>query len=237
MSSQTKNRMADVLKWAAEFKVPQKFGRVQIPWDDMFAVSKELRLDEEILSFKPCEALVADDAFGSEVQHHDGLLGTFDNNGFLSAWGTGHVVQSHGYNTMQALVAPNLAPPIRTQIVTKVKTTDMTRICQLWGALQHAVGKAVTDCYEHKFFPDGAEDLYGLIVGVFVFPGAGTKEGKPLEGEAMEKHMHALYCLGYAATVVMLYDAVTGGLSAQERVERAKTTNHPFMGFKWAEAS
>jgi formaldehyde-activating enzyme len=168
-----------------------------------------------------------------EVEHHDGLFGEFDGP-VGNSFGTALANQAHGLNNMQALVAPNLAPPIRTMMVTKVRTDNMLRVVQFWGAAQQAVGNAVTDCYEHHFFPKGIELTHGYVQGVFVHPFAGLGEGnKPLEGKALAAHMHALYCLCYIATVGTLFDAITGGLTPDERIERAKKTNHPFVGFKW----
>lgn len=228
---------AGVLDYLATFKLPKDRGEIVLDWSGALSKVKEGRLTDH--GFCPCECLVADEAFGLEIQHHDGLLGS-KNGAVGTAFANAVVTQGDGYNNMQALLAPNLPPPVRTMIITKVGTFNLPRVLQLWGAAQEGLARAVTDAWDNGWFPTGYDRSHVIVTGIFIHPFAGLEpqEGgkfdkkKFLKDEAMEDSMHAVYGLTYLGGIGMLSDALTGGLSAEERVTRAKTTTHPFRGFK-----
>lgn len=232
--------MVRVLEELGKFRVPKDFGPPQLDWNGAFKIEDSSRVSDTTLC--PCECLVGDDDFGCEIQHHDGFFGRKDGPAG-HAFANALCRQADGYNNMQGLVAPNLAPPVRTVLITKVETNNMVRICQFWGAAQAGAAKAVCDCWENGYFPKEADKTHVIGTGIFIFPYAGLQapgesgkwdKKKFLEGPALQKSMHAIYCLVYATMVGMLFDAVTGGLTTEERIERAKTARHPFLGFKFA---
>lgn len=229
--SESLSAHAGVLEYLGTVKVPDDFSDVQLDWGANSALAKVKTSLLPEHDFCPCECLVADDRFGLEIQHHDGIFGIARGPAGMS-FANAQSNQGHGYNNMQALVSPNLPPPIRTMIVTKVKTDNMARIVQMWGAAQEALAKAVVSAWENGWFKDDYARTHVLVTGIFIHPAAGIDgDKKVLTGEAMEKSMHAISTLTYLAAIGMLSDAVTGGLTPAERVERAKTTKHPFRGF------
>jgi 5,6,7,8-tetrahydromethanopterin hydro-lyase len=209
---------------------------IAVDWSGPLGQVKNHRASDFFMN--PCECLVGNEHLGFEVQHHDGLYG--EKTGPVGfAFADAMTKQGHGFNNMQAVVAPNLAPPIRTVMITKVKTDSLQRAVQLWGAAQEGIARAVCDAYEHEWFPAGAETKHVLVVGVFIHPFAGLapqEDGKfdPkkfLTDDALEGSMYGIYGLNYLCTLGLLADALTGGLTPAERVERAKTAKHPFRGF------
>lgn len=231
--------MALVLDYLASQKLPDNRAEISVDFNHPSMKSVIKAMEVLVPHYCcPCECLVADARFDMEIQHHDGLFGQMIGPAG-TAYATGLAHQADGYNNMGALVAPNLPPPIRTLLLTKVKTLTLPRVLQLWGAAQEGVGRAMTDMWEFGWFPKGYHRTHVLVVGVFVHPFAGLKMVKDqkidykafLEGLDMEKSMHAIYGLNYLATIGLVADALTGGLTPEERVERAKKTRHPFRGF------
>ena len=227
--------MVGVLEYLQGLTLPPDMGEVTIDWDGPLGQVKDHLLPEHFLC--PCECLFGT---GNEVQHHDGLLG--EKRGPVGeSFANAIARQADAYNNMQALM-PNLAPPIRTAIITKVGTTSMSRVLQLWGAAQEGVAVAVTEAYEHGWFPNGYHDTHVIVVAVFVHPFAGlvapTEEGGKwnpknfLKDEEMERSMHGIGQSARVTTLGMLADGLTGGLTPQERIERYKTTRHPFRGYE-----
>ncbi|OGJ61896.1 hypothetical protein A3C37_03695 [Candidatus Peribacteria bacterium RIFCSPHIGHO2_02_FULL_53_20] len=232
--------MSRLLEVLGTLTVPENFGQPKLDWNGPFKMDPSWRVADFTLC--PCECLVADGKFGYEIQHHDGLVG--DKNGPVGhAFANALCRQADGLNNMQGLVTANLAPPVRLALVTKVITKSLNRVVQLWGDAQSGAAQAVCDCWENKWFPADADKKLVITCGVFIHPFAGLVDpgsgGKfdPknfLDGEAMAKSKHAIYCLTYYGMVGMLFDALTGGLTPDERIERAKTARHPFLGFKFA---
>lgn len=231
MSQRTPNRMAEILKWVSGFKVPKDLGGIQIPWEK-FKIEPDMRVSTEALRFRPCEALAYDEKFDGQVSHHDVIIGAFDHSGFSSGWAVGSALQAKDYNRMQAVMEPNLAPPIRTLILPKVAVDSMSRTLDMWGTLQEALACAVTDAYSNGLFPEGIELSHGVMVGVFELPGLAKDLKKASE---IAKHKHALYALAYVGLLVALYDGLTGGLEPTERVERRKNAKHLYRGFDWGQ--
>ncbi len=230
---------SQVLKYLGGFKLPEAGEEVVVDWNDSpLALVKDKLLPRH--DFCPCECLASHEGLDLEIQHHDGLLG--HKNGTVgAAFANALVNQSDGYNNMQALVAPNLPPPVRTMIITKVGTTSLSRVLQLWGAAQEGLARAVVDAWDNGWFPKGYNDSHVIVTGIFIHPFAGLetpgKDGKYdkkkfLTTDAMERSMHGIYGLTYLAGLGMLSDALTGGLTVEERVAQAKTTTHPYRGFK-----
>lgn len=231
---------AGVLDYLGGIKLPEDRGPIALDWSDtgsLGLVKKNLLGDH---NFCPCEALANDDRFGMEVQHHDGLLGLW-NGPAGNAFGSGLANQGNGYNNMQALIGPNLPPPVRAMIITKVGTFNLPRVLQLWGAAQEGLARAIVDAWENGWFPSGYHRSHVLVTGIFIHPFAGLvplgkdekwDHKKFLDGEKMADSMFAIFSLTYLAGIGMLSDALTGGLTPEERVDRAKTTTHLFRGFK-----
>lgn len=221
--------MAEILKWLGGYKVPKNLGKIEIPWE-LFKIEPDMRVSGEELRFRPCEALAFDPDFGGQVAHHDVIIGAFSDPGFSTGWSVGSALQAKDYNRMQAVMEPNLAPPIRTLILPKVAVDTMDRTLDMWGTLQEAFACAVTDAYKNGFFPEGIELSHGVMVGAFELPGLGKDLTK---ASAKAKHKHALYVLAYVALVVALYDGLTGGLEPAERVKRRESAKHLYRGFDW----
>lgn len=227
--------MAHVHEYLGGLKLPDDLGELSLDWTKLSGVPEAAEKLARHFAC-PCEFLANDDRFGMEIQHHDGLFGDITGPAGI-AFAQALANQAHGFNNMQALIAPNLPPPIRTMMITKVRTDNLNRVVQLWGAAQEGIARAVTDAYENKWFPSGYNRSHVLVVGVFIHPhaGLGGLEGDArqfLKGDALEQSMHAIFGLNYLATVGLLADALTGGLTDTERVQRAKATKHPFRGFK-----
>ena len=229
--------MAQVLDAVQDYQIPPNFGRPELDWNGVFKMphSKNM-LNQFDFTMRPCEGLVDVKGGSLEVQHHDGLVGKKDGPVGI-AFANALCTQRDYLNNMQAVSTPNLAPPVRTCIVTKVKTQKLYRVLQLWGTAQQAFADAVCDCYEHEYFPDKAEEDLVITGGVFIHPAAGLTGGdqpQQLGKEEKEKHLHQLYCLCYVTTVVMLFDGITGGLTPSERLARRKGAAHPYLGFTFA---
>ena len=236
--------MVAVLDALNAFKVPDNFGYPELDWKGAFRMPlPKQTLNQMDFVLRPSECLVTDGEDGNcvEIQHHDGLIG--DRSGPVgNAYANAIMDQIDFMNRMQAVYAPNLSPPVRTCIATKVKTHNLTRILQLWGTAQEAFAAAVSDCYEHGYFPDNAEHKLVITGGVFIHPGVGLTTGEnpqKLSDEELAKSNHRLWCLCYATTVGMLFDGITGGLTPEERIARRKdpAVKHPYRGFEFAKAS
>ncbi len=245
MSSAT-SLMAQILDYIGAYKLDaQSRPELVVDWSGPLGKVKDHRADDFYMN--PCECLVGNDGLGFEIQHHDGLYGMKEGPvGF--AFSDAMTKQAHGYNNMQSVVAPNLAPPVRTAMITKVKTDSLQRAVQMWGAAQEGIARAVCDAYENKWFPDEAAKKHVLVVGVFIHPFAGlAPQGeaanptfdpkKFLSGEALEVSMYGIYGLNYLCTLGLLADALTGGLTPDERIARAKAARHPFRGFSAKKAA
>lgn len=225
---------SQVLKYLGGIKVPSDRGKLEIDWTQG-ALSLVGGAYQEPVNFSPGECLVADEKFGLEIQHKDGMYG--HKNGYAGlAYASALANQSDAYNNMQAVVAPNLTPPVKTMIITKVKTHKMYRVLQMWGAAQSGMARAVTDAWAHGWFPKEAAKNHVLVGAIFIHPAAGLKieKGQPpavLLEEEMKNSMHALETLVYLSTLGLLSDCLTGGLTPEEIVERTATTFHPFRGY------
>ncbi len=231
-----------ILDYLGGLKLPDGKRDIELDWSQDGPLSQVKNHWIPDHSFCPCECLVNDDRFGLEIQHHDGLYGT-KNGAAGIAFGNALSNQADFYNNMQALVAPNLPPPVRAMIITKVGTFNLPRILQLWGSAQEGLARAICDAWENGWFPANADKTHVIVTGIFIHPYAGlvppAEGGKFdkknfLDGENMEQSMHAINGLTYLAGIGMLSDALTGGLTSDERVTRAKTTRHLFRGFKAA---
>ncbi len=244
-STPTPSAHSAVLDYLGGFKLPEHRNELVLDWgaNSPLTAVKAALLEKH--DFCPCECLVAAENFDMEIQHHDGLLGLASGPVGMS-FANALSNQGDGYNNMQALIAPNLPAPVRAMIITKVGTFNLPRVLQLWGAAQEGLARAIVDAWDNGWFPKGYDRSHVIVTGIFihpfaglVVPGSGEKFDKKkfLDGDAMANSMHAIYGLTYLASIGMLSDALTGGLTSEERSARAKTTKHPFRGFKQAEAT
>ena len=88
------------------------------------------------------------------------------------AWSRALANPKSGYEALTAIVEPNLAVKPITLIVPAVEIQNMRQASIVYGPVQSAVGKAVSDTVEEKGFPPKAVHDYAVIVRVFVHPEA-----------------------------------------------------------------
>lgn len=234
-----------LLDYLGKLVLPQERKLLELDWsaDSALGQVKKAILDRHYAC--PCECLVGSDRHGMEIQHHDGGIGEIGGPVGMSFFNA-LANQGDAYNNMQALLAPNLPPPVRTMIITKVKTNSFPRVLQLWGAAQEGLARAVAEAWENGWFPKGYNRSHVIVTGIFVHPLAGLKtppkaeEGEKqegynhkafLEGADMEESMFAILNLVRLAGLGMIADAMTGGLTPEEIIIRSKTARHPYRGY------
>jgi len=88
------------------------------------------------------------------------------------AWSRALANPKSGYEALTAIVEPNLAVKPITLIVPAVEIQSMRQASIVYGPVQSAVGKAVSDTVEEKGFPPKAVHDYAVLVRVFVHPEA-----------------------------------------------------------------
>lgn len=225
---------AGVVDYLRKFTLSEGFERPALPWDSVFKVESSMLFPKGTLLCTG-EALIGG---GSEIAHIDGAIGDID--GPVGEAYAGAIAdQKDGLNNLLLVGTPNVRPAVSGVLITKVITDSLLRACQVFGPIQEGMAVAVQDCYEHGYFGNVDPDKIVIVASPFVLPGCGTKDGKPLEGDAAARSNYALWMYNYIGMVALIHDAVTGGLTQDERKEefaaiRGPKGGHPYRGFKFS---
>ena len=156
------------------------------------------------------ESLVGE---GNEVAHIDLIIGS--KSGPAGAAFTQALSnQKDGFNTLLAVVAPNLPAKPDTILFNKVTIKGAAQAVQMFGPAQEAVARAVVDSVESGVIPkDKADDLC-VLVGVFI------------HWEAADDTK--IYDYNYQATKESIERAMAGKPSVDEVISGAKSAKHPY---------
>lgn len=158
------------------------------------------------------ESLVGD---GNEVAHIDLIIGSKSGpagSAFVNALSN----QKNGFNTLLAVVTPNLPAKPDTLLFNKVTIKGAAQAVQMFGPAQAAVARAVVDSVENGTIPRDRVDDYCILVGVFI------------HWEA--KNDQKIYDYNYQATKESIERALAKKPSVNEVIAGAKTARHPFAG-------
>ena len=158
------------------------------------------------------ESLVGD---GNEVAHIDLIIGSKSGpagQAFANALSN----QKDGFNTLLAVVSPNLPAKPDTLLFNKVTIKGAKQAVQMFGPAQAAVARAVIDSVNAGVIPKGKADDYCILVGVFI------------HWEAADDQK--IYKFNYEATKQSIERALKGKPSVDEVLTGAKTAKHPYAG-------
>ena len=158
------------------------------------------------------ESLVGD---GNEVAHIDLIIGSKSGpagQAFANALSN----QKDGFNTLLAVVSPNLPAKPDTLLFNKVTIKGAKQAVQMFGPAQAAVARAVIDSVNAGVIPKGKADDYCILVGVFI------------HWEAADDQK--IYKFNYEATKQSIERALKGKPTVDEVLSGAKTAKHPYAG-------
>jgi 5,6,7,8-tetrahydromethanopterin hydro-lyase len=110
------------------------------------------------------ESLVGD---GNEVAHIDLIMGPRGSS-VEAAFCNCLTNNKDGFNSLLAVVAPNLATKPNTVMFNKVTIKGSKQAVQMFGPAQRGVGMAVADCVEDGTIPANEADDIFICVGVFI---------------------------------------------------------------------
>ncbi len=156
------------------------------------------------------ESLVGD---GNEVAHIDlimGPRGSSAENAFCNALTN----NKQGFNTLLAVVAPNLPAKPNTVMFNKVTIEGAEQATQMFGPAQRGVALAVTDSVEDGTIPAREADDIFICVGVFIHWEASDND--------------KVQDWNYQATKESIQRAISGEPKAQDVVKRKNQEAHPF---------
>jgi len=156
------------------------------------------------------ESLVGD---GNEIAHIDLIIGSK----------TGHAGQAFcnalannkdGFTSLLAVVTPNLPCKPDTILFNKVTIKGAKQAVQMFGLVQAAVAKAVTDSVEAGVIDKAQADDLCILVGVFIH----------WEAEDDTK----IFDYNYQTTKESIARALVGKPTVDEDLAGAKDAKHPF---------
>ena len=156
------------------------------------------------------ESLVGD---GNEVAHVDLIIGSKSGpagRAFCNALTN----NKDGFTTLLAVVAPNLPAKPDTLLFNKVTIKGAKQAVQMFGPAQAAVARAVVDSLAAGVIPKEKADDYCIMVGVFIHWDAADDT--------------KIYDYNYQATKESIQRALAGQPTANEVIEKSKTSKHPF---------
>lgn len=158
------------------------------------------------------ESLVGE---GNEVAHIDLIIGSKSGpagQAFANALSN----QKDGFNTLLAVVSPNLPAKPDTLLFNKVTIKGAKQAVQMFGPAQAAVARAVVDSVNAGVIAKSKADDYCILVGVFI------------HWEATDDQK--IYKFNYEATKQSIERALRGKPTVDEVLSGAKTVTHPFAG-------
>ena len=158
------------------------------------------------------ESLVGE---GNEVAHIDLIIGSKSGpagQAFANALSN----QKDGFNTLLAVVSPNLPAKPDTLLFNKVTIKGAKQAVQMFGPAQAAVARAVVDSVSSGVIPRDKANDYCILVGVFI------------HWEAADDTK--IYKYNYQATKESIERALKGKPTVDEVLNGAKTASHPFAG-------
>ncbi|MCZ6718295.1 MAG: formaldehyde-activating enzyme [Gammaproteobacteria bacterium] len=156
------------------------------------------------------EALVGE---GNEVAHVDLLMGPRGSPA-ETAFCNALTNQKDGFNTLMAVVAPNLPAKPNTILFNKVTLKSADQAVQMFGPAQRAVAMAVMDCVEDGTIPANEADDIFICVGVFI--------------HWLAEDNTKIQDYNYEATKLSIKRAVAREPKASEVVKKKGEAAHPF---------
>ncbi|MCI0399965.1 MAG: formaldehyde-activating enzyme [Gammaproteobacteria bacterium] len=156
------------------------------------------------------EALVGD---GNEVAHTDLIMGP-RGSAVESAFCHALTTQKDGFNTLMAVVAPNLPAKPNTVLFNKVTIKGADQAVQMFGPAQRGVAMAVMDCVEDGTIPANEADDVFICVGVFI--------------HWLAKDATKIQDWNYEATKLSIKRAIAREPKASEVVKKKAKTAHPY---------
>lgn len=151
---------------------------------------------------------------GKEVAHIDIVIGHKDGpvgTAFVNALAN----QKEGHSNLLAVIGANHAVKPSTVLIPKVSTQDSQHSVMLFGPAQSAVAKAVSDCLDEGLIPQGKEDDWVIVCGVY------------LHWDARDQKK--VYKYNYLATKEAIYKALTATPNSEELTKFKTTLDHPWM--------
>lgn len=168
---------------------------------------------QEIIStsFHVGQAVVGN---GKEVAHIDIIIGHKDGpvgTAFVNALAN----QKEGYSNLLAVIGSNVAVKPSTVLIPKVSTQDSNHSVMLFGPVQSAVAKAVSDCLEKGIIPVGKADDWVIVCGVY------------LHWDARDEKK--VYKYNYLATKDAIEKALSGRPGMEEIAKFKANLDHRWM--------
>jgi len=156
------------------------------------------------------ESLVGD---GNEVAHIDLIIGSKKCPAAV-AFCNALSNNKDGFNTLLAVVTPNLPAKPDTLLFNKVTIKGAKQAVQMFGPAQAAVAKAVVDSVQAGVIPRDKCDDYCIMVGVFIHWDAADDK--------------KIFDFNYQATKDSIQRALAKKPTVDEVLAGAKTARHPF---------
>lgn len=163
----------------------------------------------ERAGFRVGEAKVGE---GLEEAHVEVIVGGKEGPAGV-AFAVGLALQSRGHTKLFAVLAPNVLVKPVTLIVPKVTIESMKQAELVFGAVQHAIARAVADSVEEGIIPREAADELVIVASVFVHPKASDAE--------------RVYRNNYEAMKLAVRRAMGGEPSVDEVLKRKDEVTHP----------
>jgi len=160
------------------------------------------------------EALVGD---GPELAHVDLIIGEKDGP-VGTAFANALSQLSAGHTPLLAVVRPNLLAKPATLVIPKVTLKKESQIKEIFGPVQAAVAKAVSDCVEEGVF--GNKDLESMVIlaSAYLHPDAAD--------------YNRIYRYNYGATKLAISRAFEGFPDKKTLLYEKDRAAHAVMGFK-----
>ncbi|HQC12740.1 MAG TPA: bifunctional 5,6,7,8-tetrahydromethanopterin hydro-lyase/3-hexulose-6-phosphate synthase [Methanoregulaceae archaeon] len=160
------------------------------------------------------EALVGD---GPELAHIDLIIG--EKEGPVgTAFANALSQLSAGHTPLLAVVRPNLLAKPATLVIPKVTLKKESQVREIFGPVQAAVAKAVSDCVEEGVF--GNTDLESMVILASAY----------LDPDAAD--YNRIYRYNYGATKLAISRAFEGFPDKKTLLYEKDRAAHAVMGFK-----
>ena len=160
------------------------------------------------------EALVGD---GPELAHVDLIIG--EKEGPVgTAFANALSQLSAGHTPLLAVVRPNLLAKPATLVIPKVTLKKESQVREIFGPVQAAVAKAVSDCVEEGVF--GNTDLESMVILASAY----------LDPDAAD--YNRIYRYNYGATKLAISRAFEGFPDKKTLLYEKDRAAHAVMGFK-----
>lgn len=160
------------------------------------------------------EALVGD---GAELAHVDLIIG--EKEGAVgTAFANALSQLSAGHTPLLAVIRPNLLAKPATLVIPKVTLKKDSQVREIFGPVQAAVAKAVSDCVEEGVFGNADLESMVILASAYLSPDAAD--------------YNRIYRYNYGATKLAISRAFEGFPDKKTLLYEKDRAAHAVMGFK-----